>query len=163
MRAYVVYAMCSVPPLVDWSPQILSTLFSIPVISDIAKAIVRITFFDQFVGAETAEEALSLVQQLRSENKGCLFAYSVEVDEDEAAGKAAGKGKNVQPVYKQCVQEMIHSIDVAADFEDKHLPPGSSKGRRTWVAVKLVRVLSLLVDAAFDIVCRLHCSRITSL
>lgn len=137
IRAYAVYTMCSIPPLVDWSPVILTTLLSVPVISDITKAIVRVTFFDQFVGAETAEEALPLLEQFRAENKGCLFAYSVEVDEDEAAGKA-GKGKNTPPVYKQIVQEMIHSIDVAADFEDKHLPPGSSKGRRTWVAVKLV-------------------------
>ncbi|EKM60545.1 uncharacterized protein PHACADRAFT_246555 [Phanerochaete carnosa HHB-10118-sp] len=133
--------MCSIPPLIDWSPQILSTLLAIPVVGDVTKAIVRITFFDHFVGAETAEEAIPLVKQLRAENKGCLFAYSVEVDEHEAAGKAARKGKNVQPVYKQSMQEMIHSIDVAADFEDKHLPPGSSKGRRTWVAVKLTALL----------------------
>ena len=137
-RAYLVYAMCSIPPLVDWSPTILSALLSVPIVDSITKAVVRVTFFDQFVGAETAEEAIPLVAELRAENKGCLFAYSVEVDENEAAGKAAGKGKNVQPVHKQSVQEMIHSIDVAADFEDKHLPVGSSKGRRTWVAIKLV-------------------------
>ncbi|GJE99762.1 FAD-linked oxidoreductase [Phanerochaete sordida] len=140
VRAYVVYAMCSVPPLVDWSPQILSTLLSIPVISDVTKALVRVTFFDQFVGGETAEGALPLVEQLRAENKGCLFAYSVEVDEHEAAGKA--KGNSVQSVHKECIREMIHSIDVAADFEDGHLPPGSSKGRRTWVAIKLSALLT---------------------
>lgn len=145
VRAYVVYAMCSVPPLVDWSPQILSTLLSIPVISDVTKALVRVTFFDQFVGGETAEGALPLVEQLRAENKGCLFAYSVEVDEHEAAGKA--KGNSVQSVHKECIREMIHSIDVAADFEDRHLPPGSSKGRRTWVAIKLVRSLSPIHDS----------------
>ena len=81
---------------------------------------------------------MPLLEQYRAENKGCLFAYSVEVDENEAAGRGSDKAK--QPVYKQIVQEMIHSIDVAADFEDKHLPPGSAKGRRTWVAVKLVSV-----------------------
>lgn len=139
VRAYVVYAMCSIPPLVDWSPTILSTLSAVPLVRDVTEAFVRVTFFDQFVGADSAEEAIPLVEQLRSENKGCLFAYSVEVDEKEAAGKAARKGKNVPRAHKQGVQEMIHSIDIAADFEDKHLPPGSSKGRRTWVAVKLVR------------------------
>ena len=92
----------------------------------------------QFVGSETAEDALPLLERYRAENKGCLFAYSVEVDEDEAAGKSKDKVKGQQPVYKQIIQEMIHSIDVAAGFEDRHLPAGSSTGRKTWVAVKLV-------------------------
>ena len=92
----------------------------------------------QFVGSETAEDALPLLERYRAENKGCLFAYSVEVDEDEAAGKSKDKVKGQQPVYKQIIQEMIHSIDVAANFEDTHLPAGSTSGRKTWVAVKLV-------------------------
>ena len=90
------------------------------------------------MGADTAEEALPLLEQLRAQNTGCLFAYSVEVDENEAAGKGKEQAKNQSPVYKQIVREMIHSIDVAADFEDRHLPVGSNTGRKTWVAVKLV-------------------------
>ncbi|KAF7796593.1 hypothetical protein EIP86_007774 [Pleurotus ostreatoroseus] len=115
-------------------------MLSIPGVKQLTEAFVRVTFFDQFVGADTAESSISLLETLRKENTGCLFAYSVEVDEKEAAGKTS-KGKAKQPVYKRIVQEMIHSIDVAADFEDKHLPPGSSQGRRTWVAVKLSALL----------------------
>lgn len=81
-----------------------------------------------------------MLERFRAENKGCLFAYSVEVDEAEAAGKGGTKGKGGQPAHKQAVQEMIHNIEVAADFEDRHLPAGSSKGRRTWVAIKLVNL-----------------------
>ena len=47
VRAYVVYTLCSFPTLVDWSPTILSTLFAIPGVKQIAAAAVRITFFDQ--------------------------------------------------------------------------------------------------------------------
>ena len=37
-------------------------------------------------------------------------------------------------VCKRIVEEIIRSIDVAADFEDQF----SSAGRKTWVAVKMV-------------------------
>ena len=47
VRSYIVYAMCSIPALVDWSPKILSTCLSIPVVSTITEAVVRVTFFDQ--------------------------------------------------------------------------------------------------------------------
>jgi proline dehydrogenase len=162
LRAWLVYAMCSVPALVDSSPALLAALLAIPGVRDVAKAFVRVTFFEQFVGAETAEGAIPVVQALRAENKGCLFAYSVEVDENEAAGKAAAKGKHAEPAYKQSVREMIHSIDVAADFEDKLLPSGTSKGRRTWVAVKLVRVLFPWITLVIDIGDRLRCCRTIS-
>lgn len=82
---------------------------------------------------------MPLLEQLRAENKGCLFAYSVEVDEEEAAGQT--HGKTTVPVHKRIVDEMIHSIDVAANFENQYIADKSSpEGRRTWVAVKLVRI-----------------------
>ncbi|EGO19430.1 hypothetical protein SERLADRAFT_352554 [Serpula lacrymans var. lacrymans S7.9] len=140
LRSYAVYSMCSIPMLVDWSPTILSTLMSIPGINLITEAIVRATFFSQFVGGDTAHQAVPLVEQLRAENKGTLFAYSVEVDEKEAAGKSQHRSKNHQPVHKRIVQEMIRSIEVAAEFEDK-FTQGSGADRRTWVAVKLTALL----------------------
>ncbi len=47
VRTYIVYTLCSVPFLVDWSPTILSTLMAIPGIKQITEAVVRVTFFDQ--------------------------------------------------------------------------------------------------------------------
>ena len=100
----------------------------------------------QFVGGETARAAFPLLSTLRNQNKGALFAYSVEVNEHEAAGtthhsnEGASSGKpkpNEQPVHKRIVAEMIRSIDVAADFEDEFGTQGVA-GRRTWVAIKLV-------------------------
>jgi hypothetical protein len=49
LRSYVVYAMCSIPALVDWSPKILSTLLSIPVMRDLTESLVRATFFAQVI------------------------------------------------------------------------------------------------------------------
>ena len=91
----------------------------------------------QFVGGDTAEDALPLIEELRAQNTGCLFAYSVEVDEAEAAGQgSAQESKAVASVHKQIVRETLHCVDVAADYEDKHTT--GRTGRRTWVAIKLV-------------------------
>lgn len=62
LRTYVVYAMCSIPALVDYSPVVLSTLMSVPGIKQLTEAVVRITFFDQvsltlFVGSGRVEHA----------------------------------------------------------------------------------------------------------
>ncbi|KAI0271717.1 FAD-linked oxidoreductase-like protein [Gloeopeniophorella convolvens] len=141
VTSYVVYSMCSIPGLVDASPSLLSFCTSVPVLRQITEAFVRATFFSHFVGGDTAHACLPLIRQLRAENKGALFAYSVEVDEHEAAG---GARSSRDPAHKLIVQEMIRSIDVAADFEDSQAlaadaSPGS--GRRTWVAIKLSALL----------------------
>ncbi|KAI0761176.1 FAD-linked oxidoreductase [Trametes elegans] len=131
VRTYVVYSLCSIPALVDWSPTILSTLMGIPVVKQITEAVVRYTFFNQFVGGDSAEEAIPVLEQLRAENKGVLFVYSVEVDEQ---APASAKPEALS-AHKQIVEETLHCLDVAADFEDKHAPPDGSKG--TWLAIKL--------------------------
>ncbi|KZT08999.1 FAD-linked oxidoreductase [Laetiporus sulphureus 93-53] len=143
IRAYIVYSMCSIPPLIDYAPSILSILSSVPGLKQITEAIVRVTFFDQFVGGDTAEDALPLLEELRAENKGCLFAYSVEVDEAEAAGTSREERQAEQSVHKRIVAETLHCIDVAADFEDEHSRNGKPdvQGRKTWVAIKLTAML----------------------
>jgi proline dehydrogenase len=47
LRSYIVYSMCSVPFVVDHSPEVLSTLMAIPVVKQITEAFVRMSFFSQ--------------------------------------------------------------------------------------------------------------------
>ncbi|KAJ7612570.1 FAD-linked oxidoreductase [Roridomyces roridus] len=141
VRSYVVYTMCSMPALVDNAPWLLETLTSIPGVRWITEAIVRVTFFDQFVGGDTAEKTLPLLQRLRQNNTGTLFAHSVEVDEAEAM--AAGSSSADRNPHREIVKEMIHCIDIAADFEQT--VGAKETGRRTWVAVKIT---ALLPDAS---------------
>ncbi|CAL1696951.1 unnamed protein product [Somion occarium] len=136
IRSYIVYTACCIPGLVDWSPAILSTLMSVPLLKQITEAIVRVTFFNQFVGGDTAHGTVPVLESLQEQNKGSILVYSVEVDETEAAG---GAKKNEVPAHKLIVDEMIQSINVAADFEEQH--PSSSGVRSTWVAVKLTALL----------------------
>lgn len=46
-RSYLVYSLCSVSPLVNHSPAILSTCASIPGLRELSEAVVRRTFFAQ--------------------------------------------------------------------------------------------------------------------
>ncbi|KAF8642866.1 hypothetical protein AX16_009372 [Volvariella volvacea WC 439] len=148
IRTYVVYTICSFPSLVDASPTILKTLMGVPGVKQITEGVVRLTFFDQFVGGDTAAETVPLLRILRAQNKGALFAYSVEVDEDEASGSGSG---STNP-HKRIIEEMIRCIDVAAEFEDNNTRNGVGAGaggqgrseggaRKTWVALKLTALL----------------------
>lgn len=135
VTSYVVYSLCSIPGLVDTSPALLAFCTSVPGLRQLTEAFVRATFFTQFVGGSTALSCIPLIRQLRAENKGALFAYSVEVEVDVATTSGARTLR--EPVHKRIVQEMIRSIDVAADFEDSRARANESSGRRTWVAIKL--------------------------
>ena len=92
----------------------------------------------QFVGGDTARACVPLIRKLREENKGTLLGYSVEADGNEAAGGTRSPDKRV---HKRIVQEMIRSIDVAAEFEDSQARKTPSSGRRTWVAIKVVSLI----------------------
>ncbi|KAG9003332.1 hypothetical protein FRB94_003216 [Tulasnella sp. JGI-2019a] len=145
IRTYVVYSICSIPPLITYAPAALSFCQSIPGLKQIAEAMVRVTFFDQFVGADTAEETIPLLKSFREQNKGVMLVYSVEVDEKAAKARGSPSRKGSGPAqYRKNVEEIIHSIDVAGDFEDRHGRPGVAAGRKTWVALKL----SALVPSA---------------
>ncbi|KAL1732563.1 FAD-linked oxidoreductase-like protein, partial [Schizophyllum commune] len=139
VRTYVVYSLCSIPFVVDASPKILSWLTAVPGVRTVTEAAVRATFFNQFVGGDTAEACVPLLRRLRARNMGALFAYSVEVDEGTAMG--AGHDPANSP-HARIVDEMVHAVDVAADFEDELAPPGTPPtARKTWVAVKLTALL----------------------
>ncbi|KAJ7072623.1 FAD-linked oxidoreductase [Mycena amicta] len=129
LRTYVVYSMCSIPALVDNAPWLLETFSGIPGLKWVTQALVRVTFFDQFVGGDSAAETLPVLKTLRSSNTGTLFAYSIEVNEAEALS-AAGSGPALNSPHKAIVNEMLNCIDT---------------GRRTWVAVKMT---ALLPDAS---------------
>ncbi|KAF8634110.1 hypothetical protein AX15_001075 [Amanita polypyramis BW_CC] len=139
VRAYTVYSMCSIPFLVDYSPQILRVLTSVPVVRQITEAFVRATFFNQFVGGDSARDTIPLLHTLRAGNKGTLLAYSVEVDDHTAASsnRSADGAYKTNVYYKHFVDEMIQSIDAAADFEDSL----GTNSRRTWIAIKLTPLL----------------------
>ncbi|KAG9124342.1 hypothetical protein FRC07_011979 [Ceratobasidium sp. 392] len=125
MRSYLVYTLCSVPPLVNHSPAILGTCSSIPGLKELSEAVVRRTFFAQFVGGDSLPDTLPLISSLRQQNTGTLLVYSVEAEEGAPGAQ-----------WKKNVEEILASVNFAGDFEDTQ-----GGGRKTWVAVKLTALL----------------------
>jgi proline dehydrogenase len=102
---------------------------------EVDKGINHKKYRTQFVGGDTAHACLPLIRKLRTENKGTLLVYSVEVDGNGAADNARFAG---EPLHKHTVQEMMP----LADFEDSRARETIGSGRRT--SVKLVSfILSL--------------------
>lgn len=79
IRGFAVYSALSFPSFVDASPAILSISTSIPLVKSIALSVVKNTFFKQFVGGETFQDTIPLIQQLRERNLACMLDHSVEV------------------------------------------------------------------------------------
>lgn len=151
IRAYVVYSLISIPFVVDHAPQVLHHLLRVPLVGRVVETVVRQTFFAQFVGGETVQDALPLIRHLRYENKGTLLGYSVEVDESVATG-GSGHGtadgqrshdvlNPEQPIHKRIVEEIIHSIDTVGDYEDRLARESGVEAHGTWITVKLTALL----------------------
>ncbi|KIL62170.1 hypothetical protein M378DRAFT_187387 [Amanita muscaria Koide BX008] len=140
VRAYTVYSLCSIPSLVDYSPHILHALSSVPVLKQITEAFVRVTFFEQFVGGDNARATIPLLRALRAGNKGAILGYSAEVDERPTIPSTSNSSTtpyNDKLSYKRFVDEIIRSIDAAADVEDTL----RTSNRRSWVAIKLTALV----------------------
>ncbi|KAL5495810.1 PUT1_1 [Sanghuangporus weigelae] len=144
-RTYIVYSMCSIPWLVDNSPKVLDVLMSIPLVKQVTEAVVRATFFAQFVGGETAQDMLRVLERMRTENKGAIIHFSAEVDE-HAASSADSSSKKL--VNSEVIREFTRCIDTAGDFEDSwQAKMGEGEkgaemgGRKTFVAMKLTALI----------------------
>ncbi|KAF8320012.1 FAD-linked oxidoreductase [Clavulina sp. PMI_390] len=140
LRSYVVYTTCAIPALVDSAPTILSTLDAIPVVNRISQSVIRHTFFDHFVGGESAAETFPILDKLRRQGTGTLLAYSVEVHEEGGEAQHGSHDSQPIPPHKQHMAEVVRSIDAAAQFEEQNLTRGFAPSK-TWTAVKLTALL----------------------
>ncbi|KAJ3733210.1 FAD-linked oxidoreductase [Lentinula guzmanii] len=131
LRSYCVFAMCSIPPLVDKSPAILGVLTSIPGIRQLTYVFVRNTFFNQFVGGETPQDCVPLLKQLCAENKGGILTYSVEVGQATSTETTQEGRARVKDIVRQTIQ----SIDAVANTMDAQ--PATTGDRSLWIAIKL--------------------------
>lgn len=95
IRSYIVYSFCSVPVIVDWSPTILSTLFSIPGLKQLTEAFVRVTFFDHVSND-------FLIIRLSSEHIPCIcWIHSLwaEIPRKTRFLCLSNSGKRIKDVY----------------------------------------------------------------
>lgn len=109
----------------------------IPIISSLTRAIVMRTFFNQFLGGETASECTNKIQDLRREEIGTLLGYNIEAELD-------GSSKDTQLILDQ-TQHVLSSIDYQAKLAKSFWPQGYATNtggdNRCWVRIKVTGLL----------------------
>ena len=142
-RGTLVYSALSIPGFTEASPHLLRLANSIPGVRQLAHTFIRETFFKHFVGGDHLDDTIPLIQDLRRQGLGTLLGYSVEMEPGDAGAKPTLE--QIQRLAANNVTEMLRSIDVAAQIEDRS-GRSQSHERKTWVAVKLVSIFASVDD-----------------
>lgn len=143
-RGALVYSALSIPGFTEASPHLLRLANSIPGVKQLSHAVIRETFFKHFVGGDHLDDTIPLIQDLRRQGLGTLLGYSVEMKSEGAGAKPTLE--QMRHLATNNVTEMLRSIDVAAQIEDRS-GRGLSHERKTWIAVKLVSIFILRMTA----------------
>lgn len=119
VRAYIVYTLCSSPSLIDVAPNFINWVWNsyIPGVKLLFGTIIRYTFFEQFVGAETLQQSSHVVEKLAKDNIGVLFNYSVEASETSPSDKKSNAAVDLDsPLHDELVQEITSSVEYVAQM-----------------------------------------------
>ncbi|RSH88590.1 hypothetical protein EHS25_002817, partial [Saitozyma podzolica] len=122
LRSYLVYSACSIPPLIDNAPGLLHffTHSPIPGLKGLTEAIVRRTFFAQFVPGENVGECTPKMEELRERNIGAVLNYSAEAEcetKDDA-----------RRLQQARLKEVYRALEGAGEFEDRVAAKGGLRG-----------------------------------
>nr|ODN86359.1 proline dehydrogenase [Cryptococcus depauperatus CBS 7841] len=118
LRQWFVWASCSAPGAVDYSPALLKFISATPLRAS-AEWIIRRTFFEQFVLGETVEECIPALEDLRRSGIGAILNYSAEVDESQLHETGLDQDKKKQREEKMI--QVLHALEKAGEYE-KSLP-----------------------------------------
>ncbi|WRT68256.1 uncharacterized protein IL334_005232 [Kwoniella shivajii] len=134
IRTYLVYTLICTPGMVDYSPQLLHafTHSPIPGLKYITEAIIRSTFFGQFVPGENVQECLPTIKELQQRGVASMLNYSAEADlstiqiPQSASNENGNNSKNVAEQLEEIarndrLQEVFNALKSAGEFE-KSLP-----------------------------------------
>lgn len=120
VRAWLVYSLCAFPTLIDISPSVLDfcSKTSIPGVKAVTEAVIRRTFFDQFVAGEDIPECIRSVSELGARGIGGVLNYSAEAELDD------GRKELHRAAQDANYQEIYHAIDALGRHEAS-LPPAA--------------------------------------
>lgn len=140
LRSYFVYTLCSLPALIDNAPSLLHTFTHSPIpgLKGFTEAIVRRTFFAQFVPGESVRECRETMTELRKREVGSVLNYSAEAEVE------GGDEKEQRKVEAERLREVERALDEAGEFERDVAKMGGGRGS-TAFALKVVSCLSILV------------------
>lgn len=133
-RSYLVWTLTSIPVLVDNSPKLLNTFLNSPIpgVGPVTEAIIRRTFFKQFIPGETTHECLPALEEMRRRNVGSALNYNAEADSNEGMNKV----KETDPGLAR-YEEMQRAFDLQGDFERRMAEEGWARGSSGY-ALKIV-------------------------
>ncbi len=96
-RAYQLFKLLSYPSLVNIGSVIAPFFVKIG-----GKYFIKKTIYKQFVGGETREECMNIIETLAQYNVGSILDYSVEGEQNEQS-------------FEQCKNEIIQNIEFSKD------------------------------------------------
>lgn len=133
VRAYLVYTVCGMPTIVDAAPALLNTFSksSVPGVAAVTNAVIRRTFFSQFVAGEDLPETMETLAVLNSRGIGALLNYGAEAELGD--GLSDAKHALQEHNYKQ---DML-AIEALGEYERRIAENGGKTGSSQF-AVKLV-------------------------
>jgi hypothetical protein len=79
LRSALVFQLCQYEAIVDWAPSCLHWAKELG-LSFLVRALVRLTFFQQFCGGESADEVVPTIQRLKRVGIASILDLSVEAD-----------------------------------------------------------------------------------
>lgn len=135
LRTWFVYAIISMPGVVDYSPAVLN-FFINSSLRGPTEWFVRHTFFGQFVAGETVEGCMPTLKAFRERNVGAMLNYSAEVDESQLTETAPSKEERNRKEREKKFETIITALEAAGEYE-RSLPV-DQRGV-TGFALKIVR------------------------
>ncbi|XP_051692043.2 hydroxyproline dehydrogenase [Oryctolagus cuniculus] len=129
-RALLVLRLCAWPPLVThglalqaWSQRLLG--------SRLSGALLRASFYGQFVAGETAEEVRGCVRQLQALGLRPLLAVPIEEEPDSAE-------KTGEDWYEANLRAMLRCVDLSRDLPE----PSGLTGSNNLVQIRMTALTS---------------------
>jgi hypothetical protein len=145
VRTYLVYTLCSIPLLIDYAPSLLHTFTHSPIpgVKQVTEAIVRRTFFAQFVPGESVEECLPTMRDLRKNGIGAVLNYSAEVSLD---GDEKLTDEKRRLFEEKRLQEVEKALIESGRFETQIGQQGLKQGSTSFA----LKVVSHLFPISFS-------------
>ena len=123
LRALLVFRVCTIRPIVRHADSLLSLSQSV-LGRRLTHALLKRSFFAQFVAGETAEEVQPVVDRMRAAGVGAILDYAAEADVGgEHGGTGHGAGKQAleeeqRRVHDANTELFADSIRTAGERED---------------------------------------------
>ena len=127
--------------MIDYAPSLLHTFTHSPIpgLKTITEAIVRRTFFAQFVPGESVEECLPSMRALRKVGIGSVLNYSAELGGDGDEGVTEEKKRLFE---EKRLKEVERALVEAGRFETQIGEQGLKRGSTSF-ALKVVSQIDL--------------------